>query len=408
MFRFKKSKNSHSKSKEKPKEKSKGKSKGKSKEKTKENTKEKSKERSKEKLKEKSKEKSIKSKKSDFDLERPQTPYFLFCSKKRNKKLTAKELGDMWKKLPEDQKKVFNDQYQETKKKYDKAKEELKSKSDEESDVEQKEKKGKIKFGKVKAKTKKEQVDKNNLKACNCGRCAECKKLKGKPKNPEEDESEEEKEEKNKLKDKDNINGKLRQKPNENINFFFDKHKDIPPKNKQYKFTVGSRKLKAFGKRGKLVGAAAGAVAGALAPAVSGAFMLSPFCAALGAYRGVKTLESLESAFDQIGALHVCLLLGDDIFEYGDEGYARHKNIGKTSEYDWNNNFEIEGVTKVSPDELEEKIIQKNEWVKDKYDEITHNCHSFIKFCCDIIEPDSTIMSVVLVPVPQHRLFRAW
>ena len=111
--------------------------------------------------------------------------------------------------------------------------------------------------------------------------------------------------------------------------------------------------------------------------------MLSPFCDALGAYRGVKTLESLESAFDQIGALHVCLLLGDDIFEYGDEGYARHKNIGKTSEYDWNNNFEIEGVTKVSPDELEEKIIQKNEWIKDKYDKITHNCHRFIKFCCD-------------------------
>ena len=309
----------------------------------------------------------------------------------------------MWKKLPEDQKKVFNDQYQETKKKYDKAKEELKSKSDEESDDEQKQKKGKIKFGKVKAETKREEVVKNNLKVCNCGRCAECKKLKAKRKNPEEDESKEEKE------DKDNINGKLKQKPNENTNRLpLNKNKDISQNNKQYKFTVGSRKLKAFGKGGKLAGAAIGAVAGAIGPAVGGAFMLSPICAALGAYRGVKALETIESVFDQTGALHVCLLLGDDIFEYGDEGYARHKNVGKTSEYDWNNNFGIEGVTKVTPDELEEKIIQTNEWVKDKYDKIIHNCHTFVKFCCDIIEPDPSIMSVVLIPAPQDRLFRAW
>ena len=70
----------------------------------------------------------------------------------------------MWKKLPEDQKKVFNDQYQETKKKQDKTKQELKSKSDEESDVEQKDKKGKIKFGKIKAETKRDQVNKKTIK----------------------------------------------------------------------------------------------------------------------------------------------------------------------------------------------------------------------------------------------------
>ena len=31
----------------------------------------------------------------------------------------------------------------------------------------------------------------------------------------------------------------------------------------------------------------------------------------------------------------------------------------KTSEYDWNENFEIEGVTNVTPDELEEQIMNK-------------------------------------------------
>ena len=39
---------------------------------------------------------------------------------------------------------------------------------------------------------------------------------------------------------------------------------------------------------------------------------------------------------------------------------------------------ETNGSTKVTPDELEEKIIKDNEWIKDKYDKITHNSHSFV------------------------------
>ena len=63
----------------------------------------------------KSKKGSRKSKKSNDDLKRPQTPYFLFCSKQReelkkrgdDRKLSAKELGAMWKKLSETKKKFF-------------------------------------------------------------------------------------------------------------------------------------------------------------------------------------------------------------------------------------------------------------------------------------------------------------
>ena len=76
----------------------------------------------------------------------------------------------------------------------------------------------------------------------------------------------------------------------------------------------------------------------------------------IGANYGVNMVNQMESICDDLGAVHVCLLLGNDIFEYGDKGYFRHKNVGKTSEYDWDNNFEIEGETKVSPDELEAKI----------------------------------------------------
>ena len=58
-------------------------------------------------------------------MKKPKSPYFLFCDKQMeeiknkgdNKKLTAKELGDMWLKLPEEKKKVFYDEYNESQKK---------------------------------------------------------------------------------------------------------------------------------------------------------------------------------------------------------------------------------------------------------------------------------------------------
>ena len=139
----------------------------------------------------KTKKSTKKSQKSDTGLKRPQTPYFLFCSKQReelkkkgdDKKLTAKELGAMWKKLSETKKKPFVEQYELEKKKYEKMKDELENKSDSESEEEKEEKKPKRKASKAKAKTKKSQNDKNNCKACNCGECDECmkgKKKKGK------------------------------------------------------------------------------------------------------------------------------------------------------------------------------------------------------------------------------------
>jgi uncharacterized protein YaaW (UPF0174 family) len=71
--------------------------------------------KSKSKSKDKSKKGSRKSKKSSNGLKRPQTPYFLFCSKAREEhkkkgnetKLNAKQLGDMWKKLSKSKKRNF-------------------------------------------------------------------------------------------------------------------------------------------------------------------------------------------------------------------------------------------------------------------------------------------------------------
>ena len=136
--------------------------------------------------------------KNENGLKRPTTPYFLFCQEQRDelkkkgeeKKLTAKELGAMWKKLPDTKKKPFIAKYEEEKKKYEKLKDEMGNKSEEEdSDVEE-EKKPKKKTSKAKAKTKKSQNDKKNCKACNCGECDEC--LKGKKKKTKKAKKEEE------------------------------------------------------------------------------------------------------------------------------------------------------------------------------------------------------------------------
>ena len=192
---------SQSKEKPKSKEKSKSKEKPKSKEKSKSNEKPKSKEKSK--SKGKLKKISRKTKKLISNLKKPKTPYFVFCQKVReeqkkqneNKKLSAKELGLMWNRLSDIEKKIYISQYEEEKKKYDKLKEEIVAKSDEdnsneenEEEEETKKTKNTKKISKNKIKIKKAVVDRNNAKACNCGKCSECKKLKSKSKDDDSDE----------------------------------------------------------------------------------------------------------------------------------------------------------------------------------------------------------------------------
>ena len=125
-------------------------------------------------------------------IKRPQTAYFLFCSKMReknqntsdSKRLTAKELGKMWKNLPEKERKKFHDQYEKEMKEYHKKIEELKKSEEEESFNEDD---NDNKFSKVMAKTKKSQNFKNKYQECNCGECDDCK-IRKKKKEEEEEE----------------------------------------------------------------------------------------------------------------------------------------------------------------------------------------------------------------------------
>ena len=144
----------------------------------------------------KSKKSTKKSQKSSNGLKRPLSAYMLFCSKQReelkkkgdDKKLTAKELGAMWNKLSETKKKPFFDKFEAEKKKYEKLKDELENKSEEEDEEEEKEPKKKA--SKAKAKTKKSQNSKNNCNPCNCGECDYCKKKKKKGKKATADDEE--------------------------------------------------------------------------------------------------------------------------------------------------------------------------------------------------------------------------
>ena len=128
-----------------------------------------------------------KTQKSGSGMKKPKSPFIHFCIKVRNenknlkkdKKLTAKDLGALWKSLTEDEKKPFINAYEKEKAEYEKNISELieEEKADESED-EKEQKKPRAKQPKAKARTRKSQMSKNNRKDCNCGKCDACLKSK--------------------------------------------------------------------------------------------------------------------------------------------------------------------------------------------------------------------------------------
>ena len=121
--------------------------------------------------------KRVKKKKANISLKKPLSAYMLFCVEKRaqekDRKYNAKDLGKMWNKLSEEEKKPYFDRFELEKKKYELLKAELENKSDDEESNEEDEDE-KNKNHKVKAKTKKAKNRKNNNIPCNCGTCDDC------------------------------------------------------------------------------------------------------------------------------------------------------------------------------------------------------------------------------------------
>lgn len=100
---------------------------------------------------------------------------------------------------------------------------------------------------------------------------------------------------------------------------------------------------------------------------------------------GTKDIGGFE-LIRPMGYNHACLLLNEDIFEYGPQGYERHKNVGRDPSFDW---FELgnilNGTTRITPDQLERAILNDGSWIPERYVALTHNCHNFVGFCLDRI-----------------------
>ena len=111
-----------------------------------------------------------KKEKREGEPKKPPSAYFLFCADKRkenkDKKLSAKELGEMYTNLAAEEKDRYKKIYDESLKKYEEDMALFKKNHPEEE---------KEKEDKKKAKPSKCDQKKSNKKACNCGKCDECK-----------------------------------------------------------------------------------------------------------------------------------------------------------------------------------------------------------------------------------------
>ena len=118
----------------------------------------------------KGKKKKAKKEIPDKQLKGPPNGYYIFSMEKReenkDKKYTVKELGDLWKNLPNEKKEYYQKRYEEMEKKIEEEKKKQEDNNEEDGE----------KNRKVKVKALKEHAIKNSKKACNCGNCDECKR----------------------------------------------------------------------------------------------------------------------------------------------------------------------------------------------------------------------------------------
>ena len=78
---------------------------------------------------------------------------------------------------------------------------------------------------------------------------------------------------------------------------------------------------------------------------------------------------------------HAGLLLESDVFEYGIEGHTRRNVEECRGNFDFDIGGLPEGWTNVSPDGLNDMIIDNGSWTGNNYNFLRHNCHDFVEFC---------------------------
>lgn len=118
---------------------------------------------------------------------------------------------------------------------------------------------------------------------------------------------------------------------------------------------------------------------------------------------GIRDLDIIGPIATPLGGNHACILLDKDIFEYGTQKtkkikkYERHKNVGKVGSFDWDYLGQtLNGLTYISPDELENLIKKDGNWGPGKYNFFSHNCHDFVIFCLQKIGfPESNLTKFI-------------
>ena len=112
---------------------------------------------------------------------------------------------------------------------------------------------------------------------------------------------------------------------------------------------------------------------------------------------GVTDLGGSSGSFGSSGIKHACFLLNRDLFEYGQNGYERHRDVGRDPDYDWNSIGDaLNGTTYVSPDKLETAIENSGDWEGRKYNFLFHNCQDFVRFC------------LLKVGCPESMAYKKW
>ncbi|ORX78543.1 hypothetical protein BCR32DRAFT_294987 [Anaeromyces robustus] len=106
--------------------------------------------------------------------------------------------------------------------------------------------------------------------------------------------------------------------------------------------------------------------------------------------------DTYYELFETFNVKHTCLLLGDQLFEFSNEGVSQYTYKKKDNDgWDWNKLGSIyNGETEVTPEELShgikerEKLGDDYSFYPDNYDFLCHNCQDFVQTCIKIIDSD--------------------
>ena len=98
-------------------------------------------------------------------------------------------------------------------------------------------------------------------------------------------------------------------------------------------------------------------------------------------------IRPIRKTLKAMNITHFALLLDRDVFEFGPKGYSRKKNEGRLKDYDWDWDESFDGTffgrTHVSPDDLEEKILDDTQHTFKPEDYVVGfwDCRKFVEYC---------------------------